>query len=120
VLRSGRMSPAQQRALDTLFPTYGIPFASALLDLDATFGRRAPRLLEIGFGMGETTAKIAADRPREDFLGIEVHPPGVGSLLRQIDERGLANLRVIRHDAPEAFQQRECQRGHFPATVVGE
>ena len=101
MLRSGRISPAQQRALETLFPEYGIPFAPALLDLDATFGRSAPHVLEIGFGMGETTAQIAADRPHEDFLGIEVHPPGVGSLLRQIDERGLANLRVIRHDAVE-------------------
>jgi tRNA (guanine-N7-)-methyltransferase len=95
------MSPAQHRALDTLFPKYGIPFAPTLLDLDQAFGRRAPRVLEIGFGMGETTAKIAAARPGEDFLGVEVHPPGVGSLLRQIDERGLTNVRIIRHDAVE-------------------
>ena len=101
MLRSGRMSPAQHRALDTLFPKYGIPFSPTLLDLDAAFGRRARHVLEIGFGMGETTATIAAARPDEDFLGIEVHPPGVGSLLRQIDERGLTNVRVIRHDAVE-------------------
>jgi tRNA (guanine-N7-)-methyltransferase len=101
VLRSGRMSPAQQRALDALFPHYGIPFAPTLLDLDRAFGRRAPRVLEIGFGMGETTATIAAARPDQDFLGIEVHPPGIGSLLRQIHARGLTNLRVIRHDAVE-------------------
>jgi tRNA (guanine-N7-)-methyltransferase len=101
VLRSGRMSPAQQRALDTLWPRYGIPFGPVPLNLDQVFGRRAPRVLEIGFGMGETTAQIAAARPDDDFLGIEVHPPGVGSLLKQIDERGLTNLRVIRHDAFE-------------------
>jgi len=101
VLRSGRMSPAQQRALDTLWPQYGIAYAPLPLDFDRVFGRRAPRVLEIGFGMGETTAKIAEARPDEDFVGVEVHPPGVGSLLKQIDERGLANLRVIRHDAVE-------------------
>jgi tRNA (guanine-N7-)-methyltransferase len=95
------MSPAQQRALDTLLPKYGIAFAPTLLDLDAAFGRRAPHVLEIGFGMGETTAKIAAARPDRDFLGIEVHPPGIGSLLRQLDEHGLTNVRVIRHDAVE-------------------
>ena len=103
MLRSGRMSPAQQRALETLFPKYGIAFVPSLLDFDCVFGRRARRVLEIGFGMGETTAAIAAARPDDDFLGIEVHPPGVGSLLRQIEERGLANLRVIRHDAVEVI-----------------
>ena len=95
------MSPAQQRALDTLSSKYGIPFQPAPLDFDQVFGRRAPRVLEIGFGMGETTANIAAARPDDDFLGIEVHPPGVGSLLKQIDGRGLGNVRVIRHDAVE-------------------
>ena len=95
------MSPAQQRALDTLYPKYGIAFAPLPLDFDRAFGRRAPRVLEIGFGMGDTTTQIAAARPAEDFVGIEVHPPGVGSLLKQIDERGLTNVRVIRHDAVE-------------------
>ena len=103
VLRSGRMSPAQQRALEKLYPKYGIAFDSSPLDFDAVFGRRAPRVLEIGFGMGETTATIAAARPADDFLGVDVHPPGVGSLLKQIDERGLANVRVIRHDAVEVI-----------------
>ena len=75
------------------------PISSSLAtDFDRVFGRHAPRVLEIGFGMGETTAQIAAARPDDDFIGIEVHPPGVGSLLKQIDERGLANGRVIRHD----------------------
>ena len=101
VLRQGRMSPAQKRAFDTLMPHYGIPFSTFPLDFDRVFGRRAPRVLEIGFGMGETTAAIAQARPGEDFLGIEVHAPGVGSLLKRVDELGLANVRVIRHDAVE-------------------
>lgn len=99
VLRQGRMSPAQQRALDELLPRYGVRYEASLIDLDGVFGRRAPRVLEIGCGMGETTAAIAAARPREDFLGVEVHAPGVGSLLRRIEAAGLSNLRVIRHDA---------------------
>ena len=101
VLRQGRMSPAQQRALDDLLPRFGIAFAAAPLDLPGVFGRVAPVVLEIGFGMGETTAAIAAAHPERDFLGIEVHAPGVGSLLREIDRRALANIRVIRHDAVE-------------------
>jgi tRNA (guanine-N7-)-methyltransferase len=101
VLRQGRLSPAQQRALETLMPTYGIPFAAHALDFDRAFGRRAPRVLEIGFGMGETTAAIAQMRPDDDFLAIEVHSPGVGSLLRRIAELGLTNVRIIQHDAVE-------------------
>jgi tRNA (guanine-N7-)-methyltransferase len=101
VLRQGRMSPAQQRALDTLLPVFGIPFAPSPLDFDRAFGRRAPRVLEIGFGMGEPTAAIAQARPDEDFLGLEVHAPGVGSLLKRIHELGLTNVRVIQHDAVE-------------------
>ncbi|MEO8304400.1 MAG: tRNA (guanosine(46)-N7)-methyltransferase TrmB [Betaproteobacteria bacterium] len=102
VLRQGRLSPAQQRALDTLLPTYGIPVAAEPPDFDRAFGRSAPRVLEIGFGMGETTAQIASLRPDDDFVGIEVHSPGVGSLLRRIADSGLTNVRVIRHDAVEA------------------
>jgi tRNA (guanine-N7-)-methyltransferase len=101
VLRQGRMSPAQQRALDALLPRYGVAFQRAPLDLDRVFGRSAPRVLEIGCGMGETTARIAAEQPAVDFLGVEVHAPGVGSLLLRIDEGGLANLRVVMHDAVE-------------------
>ena len=93
------MSPAQQRALDELLPRYGVRYEASLIDLDGIFGRRAPRVLEIGCGMGETTAAIAAARRGEDFLGVEVHAPGVGSLLRRIEAAGLSNLRVIRHDA---------------------
>jgi tRNA (guanine-N7-)-methyltransferase len=101
VLRQGRMSPAQQRAIDTLMPTYGIPFADHPLDFDRAFGRRAPRVLEIGSGMGETTATIAQMRPDDDFVASEVHSPGVGSLLRRISELGLTNVRIIQHDAVE-------------------
>jgi tRNA (guanine-N7-)-methyltransferase len=95
------MSPAQQRALDELLPRFGIPFAPAPIDFDRAFGRRAPRVLEIGFGMGETTAAIAQARPADDFLGIEVHSPGVGSLLKRVAELALTNVRVVRHDAVE-------------------
>ncbi len=95
------MSPAQQRALETLMPAYGIAFSDRALDFDRAFGRRAPRVLEIGFGMGETTAAIAQMRPGDDFLAVDVHSPGVGSLLRRIAELGLANVRIIRHDAVE-------------------
>jgi tRNA (guanine-N7-)-methyltransferase len=101
VLRQGRMSPAQQRACDELLPRYGVPFTAAPLDFERVFGRAAPVVLEIGFGMGETTAEIAQAHPQVDFLGIEVHLPGVGALLRRIDDRGLRNLRVVRHDAVE-------------------
>ena len=103
VLRQGRVSPAQARAHRELLPRYGIAFAHAPLDFDAVFGRRAPRILEIGFGMGETTAAIAAAHPEQDYIGIEVHTPGVGSLLKQIGEMGLANVRVIQHDAVEVL-----------------
>jgi tRNA (guanine-N7-)-methyltransferase len=103
VLRQGRMSPAQQRALDTLFPHFGVPFASMALDFDRVFGRRAPTIVEIGFGMGETTAAIAQARPADNFLGIEVHGPGVGSLLKRVDELALSNVRVIRHDAVDVI-----------------
>jgi len=101
VLRQGRMSAAQQRALDTLLPHFGLPFAPQPIDFDRVFGRVAPRVLEIGCGMGETTARIARAMPGVDFVGVEVHAPGVGSLLRLIALHALANLRVIRHDAVE-------------------
>ena len=101
VLRQGRMSPAQQRALEDLLPRFGIPYQPAPLDLDRAFGRAAPHVLEIGFGMGEATVAIAQARPREDFLCIDVHSPGVGSLLKRVAELGLTNIRVIQHDAVE-------------------
>jgi tRNA (guanine-N7-)-methyltransferase len=102
-LRQGRMSPAQQRALDTLLPRWGIAYAPAPLDFAAVFGRVAPVILEIGFGMGETTAAIAAANPQHDFLGLEVHGPGVGALLNRVDAAGLTNVRVIQHDAVDVI-----------------
>jgi tRNA (guanine-N7-)-methyltransferase len=103
VLRAGRVSNAQQRAQDNLLPVYGIPYRAERLDLDQAFGRHAPRILEIGFGMGETTAHIAAHHPEIDYLGVEVHTPGIGSLLKQIGEQGLTNIRIIPHDAVEVL-----------------
>lgn len=85
-------------------PQYGIPYSAQPLDLTQTFGRTAPRILEIGFGMGETTAAIAQAHPQNDYLAIEVHTPGVGSLLKQIGEMNLANIRIIQHDAVEVLR----------------
>jgi len=114
VLRQGRMSPAQTRALTDLMPRYGIAYVPQPLDLPAAFGRRAPVSLEIGFGMGETTAAIAHAQPHHDFLGLEVHAPGVGALLKRADELALTNVRVIRHDAVDVV-------GHMlvPGTLAG-
>ena len=103
VLRQGRVSTAQQRSLETLMPRYGIPYTAQFLDLDNAFGRSAPKILEIGFGMGEPTAKIALAHPQNDYLALEVHPPGVGSLLKQIDAQGIENIRIIQHDAVEVL-----------------
>ena len=104
VLRQGHLSAAQQRALDTLLPRFGVPYAAAPLDLAQAFGRAAPKILEIGSGMGETTAAIAEAHPENDYLAIEVHSPGVGSLLKQVDEMNLSNLRIVQHDAVEVLR----------------
>ncbi len=104
VLRQGRVSNAQQRCYNTLMPQYGIPYSAQPLDLDTAFGRSASKILEIGFGMGETTAAIAQAHPQNDYLAIEVHTPGVGSLLKQIGEMGLANIRILQHDAVEVLR----------------
>ena len=105
VLRAGRTTAGQQRALDELGPKFLIPFQDSELNLVQAFdGSSHPKILEIGFGMGETTAKIAALRPTDDFLAIEVHPPGVGALLKLIGENDLRNLRLIRHDAVEVLE----------------
>lgn len=104
VLRQGRVSNAQRRACDTLLPQYGIAYRDSALDLAQAFGRSAPCVLEIGCGMGETTAAIAAAAPDKNFLGIEVHTPGVGSLLKLIEEQALSNVRVIQHDAVAVMQ----------------
>ncbi len=114
VLRQGRLSDAQRRACDTLLPKYGITFAHRLLDLNQIFARTAPKILEIGFGMGESTAAIAQRHPENDYLAIEVHTPGVGSLLNQIEKLELTNLRIIQHDAVEVLQHMlpaECLNG---------
>jgi tRNA (guanine-N7-)-methyltransferase len=103
VLRQGRLTPAQQRACEAFLPQFGIPYRDAPLDLDQAFGRSALKILEIGFGMGETTAGIAASHPENDYLGIEVHTPGVGSLLKRIAAAGATNVRLIRHDAVEVL-----------------
>ncbi len=105
VTRAGRITVAQQRALDLLWPRYGIEFEPGLLDLDALFGRRAPRTVEIGFGNGENLAAIAASHPDRDFLGVEVHRSGVGRLMLSIEELGLTNVRILCHDAVEVLEE---------------
>jgi tRNA (guanine-N7-)-methyltransferase len=105
VMRAGRMTPGQERAVTELWPRYGVDFSPAPLSLDALFGRRAPRTLEIGFGNGEHLAALAVAHPERDYLGIEVHRPGVGHLLMLAQGRGLANLRVSSHDAVEVLRE---------------
>ena len=104
VLRQGRFSRGQQRAYSELLPRFGVSYAPGFLDFPALFGRVAPVVVEVGFGMGETTVRIAAENPGTDYLGIEVHAPGVGSLLKQVEERALTNVRVVTHDAVEVLR----------------
>ncbi|WP_036301848.1 tRNA (guanosine(46)-N7)-methyltransferase TrmB [Methylotenera sp. L2L1] len=104
VLRQGRLTKGQARALETGFPQFGVNYAPELLDLNAVFKRAdSKKILEIGFGMGETTAKIAQVLPDCDFLAAEVHTPGVGALLKLIEENALTNIRVIQHDVVEVL-----------------
>ena len=103
VLRQSRVSAAQRRACENLMPRYGVPYRAAALDLARLFGRSAPKILEIGFGMGETTARIAAAHPENDYLAIEVHTPGVGNLLQLIAADRLENVRIVQHDAVEVL-----------------
>ena len=114
VLRAGRMGTGQQRAIETLGPRFVLPFAPEPLDAPAVYGREAPLVLEIGFGMGAATAEIAAARPDTDFLGVEVHTPGVGALLKRIGEAGLTNLRIVQHDAVQVLEQMIA-----PASLAG-
>ena len=114
VLRAGRMGPGQRRALDTWGARYLVPWQATPPDWDAVFGRRAPRIVEIGFGMGDATAHIAAARPDVDFVGVEVHAPGVGALLKRIGEAGLANVRIVQHDAVQVLQSMFA-----PGTLAG-
>lgn len=103
VRRAGRTTVGQARAFEQLGPQFVLPYTGALLDVAATFGRAAPTVLEIGFGMGEATAHIAALMPESNFLCCEVHDPGVGALLRRIGEKGMRNIRILQHDAVEVL-----------------
>ena len=114
VLRPGRLGPGQQRALAELAPRYVLPLAGQPLDMAATFGRVAPVVLEIGFGMGDATAAVAGAQPQTDFIGVEVHPPGVGALLQRIQERELSNLRIVQDDAVQVLEQMIA-----PASLAG-
>jgi tRNA (guanine-N7-)-methyltransferase len=104
VLRAGRITAAQDRALAELWPTFGLGLGEVNLDLEAIFGRRAPRCLEIGFGVGEVIGNLAEANPHIDYLGVEVHRPGVGRLLLRAAQARLGNLRVICHDAVEVLR----------------
>lgn len=105
VLRAGRMGPGQARAMGDLGPRFLLPYAPQVLASAAVFGRNAPLIVEIGFGMGDATASIAQAQPETDFLGLEVHGPGVGGLLKLIGERGLTNIRIVQHDAVDVLEQ---------------
>ena len=110
VMRAGRITEAQVRALEMLWPKYGVEFEPGILDFDALFGRRAPRTVEIGFGNGENLATVAANHPERDYLGIEVHRPGVGRLLLALEELRLSNVRVSSHDAVEVLARQIPQQ----------
>ncbi|QJD59590.1 tRNA (guanosine(46)-N7)-methyltransferase TrmB [Pseudomonas sp. gcc21] len=105
VMRAGRMTDAQKRGIEVGWPKFGLELESGLLDLDALFGRQAPRTLEIGFGMGQSLLEMAAAAPEQDFIGVEVHRPGVGSLLNGVLNAGLSNLRVFDCDAIEVLDK---------------
>jgi tRNA (guanine-N7-)-methyltransferase len=105
VLRQGRLTKGQERALETDWPKYGIDYTENLLDLNEDFRRKdSKKILEIGFGMGDATAQIARTLPDADFLAVEVHTPGIGSLLKHMEELALTNIRIIQHDAVDVIQ----------------
>jgi tRNA (guanine-N7-)-methyltransferase len=106
VLRAGRMTDGQQRALQQGWPRWGLEYGEGTLDFDAAFGRAGPRILEIGFGMGLSLLEMARDAPATNFIGVEVHNPGVGKLLHGMQERGVDNIRIYCHDAVEVL--RDC------------
>ena len=103
VRREGRLTTGQQKGLDTHWPQFGIAFDGQPVDLEKNFGRAAPRVLEIGTGNGDAIVQMAEAMPDHDFLGIEVHTPGVGHALLEIGARGLTNVRLMRHDAMEVL-----------------
>lgn len=114
VSHRAHMTPSQRDAFERLMPVWGLPYQDHTLDLEATFKRQAPTTLEIGFGMGETTLKIAQARPEDNFLGVEVFPSGVGALLKRIEEHHVENIRIIQHDAVEVLRDMI-----LPATLAG-
>jgi len=103
VLRAGRMGTGQMRAFERYGPKFLIPYRPERLDVQAAFGRSAPLILEIGFGMGDATARIAQVRPDDNFLCCEVHEPGVGALLKRCGEENIGNIRIVQHDAVEVM-----------------
>lgn len=114
VRRAGRTTTGQAKAFETLGPRFVLPYTPALLDLNAAYGRSAPTVLEIGFGMGEATAHIARLKPETNFLCCEVHEPGVGALLKRIGEQDIGNIRILQHDAVEVLDQMLA-----PASLAG-
>ncbi|HEX2798027.1 MAG TPA: tRNA (guanosine(46)-N7)-methyltransferase TrmB [Immundisolibacter sp.] len=112
VVRAGRMTPGQRQALERLWPRYGLDLPDGAIDLDQAFGRQAPRTLEIGFGMGDALLALATGHPEQDFIGVEVYPPGVGSFLQRVEQAGLANVRVICADAIDVLAS------HLPAASL--
>jgi tRNA (guanine-N7-)-methyltransferase len=104
VVRGGRITEAQQRALEEYGPAFGVEYQPAPLDLDSVYGRQAPRVLEIGFGNGENLLTLAAAHPERDYLGVEVHRPGVGRLFLELAKAGVKNVRAICHDAVEVLE----------------
>lgn len=104
VRRAGRVTSAQARALAELWPRFGVETPEGQLDLQAVFGRDAPRICEVGFGDGQALAELALRQPENDFIGIEVHEPGIGHLLLNIERHGLQNVRIIRHDATDVLE----------------
>jgi tRNA (guanine-N7-)-methyltransferase len=118
VTRAGRVTAAQQRALVELWPRFGVEFAAKPLDLDALFGRRAARIMEIGFGNGDHLKALAKTHPECDYLGVEVHRPGVGRLLLAIEEQNLTNLRIVCHDAVEVLEEQIPLRSLDEALIL--
>lgn len=120
VLRQGRLTTAQQNALDNYWKDYGVDFSETLLDLPSLFGREAPITLEIGFGNGDSLLEQAIMNPGRDFIGVEVHSPGVGHLLNRIHQENISNLRIIRHDAIAVLNEQipenslDCVQLFFP------